>query len=167
MASWDEVVKSEPEFAGAVRGLFDAHKHKTLATLRRDGSPRISGVEASFVQGDLWLGMMPNSRKALDLLRDPRMALHSATIDPPDDPAAFAGDAKLTGRAEEVTDLDRFRVFLEGTGQAGQEQFESGAIHLFRVEVGEVVLIRIGDPPDHLVIELWREGQGLRRTKRR
>jgi hypothetical protein len=167
MASWDEVVKAEPEFAGAVRALFDAHKHKTLATLRRDGSPRISGIEASFVHGDLWLGMMPNSRKALDLRRDPRLALHSATIDPPDDPAAFAGDAKLSGRAEEVTDPDRIRAYLDGTGQAGQEQLEPGSFHLFRVEVGEVVLIRVGDPPDHLVIELWREGQGLRRTKRR
>ncbi len=167
MASWDEVAMSAPEFAGAVRALFDAHRHKTVATLRRDGSPRISGIEASFVQGDLWLGMMPDSRKALDLLRDPRMALHSATVDPPDDPAAFAGDAKLSGRAEEVTDLARFRAFLDGTGQAGQEQFQPGSFHLFRVDVGEVVLTRVGDPPDHLVIELWRDGHGLRRTKRR
>jgi hypothetical protein len=164
MASWDKVASSAPEFAGAVRALFDAHKHKTIATLRKDGSPRISGVEASFVQGDLWLGMMPNSRKALDLLRDPRMALHSATVDPPDDPATFPGDAKLTGRAEEVTDPALFRVFLGTTGQA--DQFQPGSFHLFRVDVSEVVLTRVGDPPDHLVVELWRDGQELRRTKR-
>jgi Pyridoxamine 5'-phosphate oxidase len=166
MASWDEVARSAPEFAGAVRALFDAHRHKTLATLRGDGSPRISGIEANFVQGDLWLGMMPSSRKALDLLRDPRMALHSATVDPPDDPAKFEGDAKLTGTAEEVTDPARFRAFLDATSQAGQEQMQPGSFHLFRVDVTEVVLTRVGDPPDHLVIELWREGQDLRRTKR-
>ena len=164
LGSWDEVVGSAPELAGAVRALFDAHRHKTLATLRRDGSPRISGIEANFVAGDLWLGMMPNSRKALDLLRDPRMALHSATVDPPDDPAAYEGDAKLSGRAEEVSDPVRLRAYLDATGQAGQEQ--PGSFHLFRVDVTEVVLTRVGDPPDHLVIELWREGQGLRRTRR-
>lgn len=167
MASWDEVAASAPELAGAARALFDAHRHKTLATLRRDGSPRISGIEANFVQGDLWLGMMPNSRKATDLLRDPRMALHSATVDPPDDPTKSEGDAKLTGRAEEVTDPDRFRTFLDATGQGGQEGMQPGSFHLFRVDVTEVVLTRVGDPPDHLVIELWREGEGLRRTTRR
>ena len=46
MVSWNEVEKAEPEFAAKVRGLFDAHKHKTIATLRADGSPRISGIEA-------------------------------------------------------------------------------------------------------------------------
>jgi len=63
------------------RPLFDAHKHKTLATLRKDGSPRISGIEVDFVDGDLWLGAMWQSRRALDLRRDPRFALHSATAD--------------------------------------------------------------------------------------
>jgi hypothetical protein len=167
VATWEEVARSAPEFAGAVRALFDAHRHKTLATLRRDGSPRISGIEATFAAGDLWLGMMPNSRKALDLLRDPRMALHSATVDPPDDPAAYQGDAKLAGRAEEVPDPARFRAYLDATGQAGEEQPQPGSFHLFRVDVNEVVLTRVGDPPDHLVIEFWRQGQGLRSTKRR
>jgi hypothetical protein len=165
MASWGEVVSSAPEFADRARARFDAHRHKVMATLRRDAFPRISGIETSFVEGDLWLGMMPNSRKALDLRRDPRMALHSATVDPPDHPTKFEGDAKLTGRAEEITDHDRFRAYLDATGQAGQEAQEPGSFHLFRVDVTEVVLISIGDPPDHLVVELWRPGEGVRRTK--
>jgi hypothetical protein len=165
MARWDEVAASAPEFADTVRARFDAHRHKVLATLRADGSPRISGIEANFVEGDLWLGMMPGSRKALDLRRDPRMALHSATVDPPDDPTAFEGDAKLTGQAEEITDRDRFREYLDATGQAGQGAQEPGSFHLFRVDLTEVVLTSIGDPPDHLVVELWRPGEGVRRTK--
>ena len=44
MARWQDVVDSEPEFATAVRALFDARRHKTIATLRKDGSPRISGI---------------------------------------------------------------------------------------------------------------------------
>jgi hypothetical protein len=66
MASWNDIALVAPEFAAAVRALFDAHKHKTLATLQKDGSPRISGIEVDFVDGDLWLGAMWQSRKALD-----------------------------------------------------------------------------------------------------
>jgi hypothetical protein len=167
MARWDDVVADAPEFAEEVGRLFDAHRHKTVATLRRDGSPRISGIEATFHDGDLWLGMMPGSLKARDLQRDPRMALHSATVDPPGDPTAWEGDAKLTGRAEEITDRDTLEAFRSATGsgsEGGQEP--PGDFHLFRIDLREVVLTRVGDPPDHLVIALWREGEGLVRMQR-
>jgi hypothetical protein len=168
MASWDEVAGSAPDLAGRARALFDAHRHKVLATLRKDGSPRVSGIEANFSQGELWLGMMPRSQKALDLRRDPRLALHCATVDPPDDPAKWEGDAKLAGRAEEITDPARVRAIVSAEGQAaGEAPPEPGSFHLFRVEVTELVLIRVGDPPDHLDIEVWREGEGVRRMQRK
>jgi hypothetical protein len=163
IATWNDVTRAAPELAAAVQGRFDAHRHKTLATLRADGSPRISGIEASFRDGDLWLGMMPDSRKAKDLLRDPRLALHSSTADP----EMADGDAKLAGRAEEITDQETFDWF------AGQEREEKGEVppepfHLFRVEIDEIVLTTLGgDPPDHLVIETWRDRRGLSRVERR
>jgi hypothetical protein len=158
MASWQEVTAAAPELAEAARRLFDAHRHKLLATLRQDGSPRISGIEASFADGELWLGMMAGSRKALDLRRDPRLALHSASVDPDDDdPAAWPGDAKLSGRAVEVTDPALLKQHLGD---------QPGA-HLFRVDVTEVVHTRVGKPADHLAIALWQEGKGLRRMQRR
>ncbi len=151
MTSWSEVATAAPEFAERVRRLFDARKHKTLATLRRDGSPRISGIEAEFAEGELWLGMMPGSLKAADLLRDPRLALHSPTQDPPhDDPSAWPGEAKIAGRAIEVA----------GPERSGQTS------HRFRVDVTEVVLTRVGEPSDHLVIESWHQGRGLQRRER-
>jgi len=67
--------------------------HKTIATLRRDGSPRISGTEYRFTEGELWFGSMHGAMKALDLRRDPRFALQSAPADPP----GWDGDAKLAG----------------------------------------------------------------------
>src|SRR5690349_17347304 len=82
MTAWQDVERAEPEFAQRVRTLFDAHRHKTIATLRADGSPRISGIEAVFEDGELVFGSMPNARKGADLRRDPRFALHSATVDP-------------------------------------------------------------------------------------
>lgn len=159
MASWNEIESSAPELAARARTAFDAHKHKVLATLRQDGSPRISGIEAGFADGELWLGMMPGSRKALDLRRDPRLALHSASVDPPDDPTAWPGDAKLTGRAVEIDDPERLRKLGAGEDPAGA--------HVFRVDITELVHTRVGDPADHLVIDLWQEGKGLRRMQRR
>ena len=98
MARWERIEAEEPEFAARARERFDAGVHKTIATLRADGSPRISGIEASFLAGDLWFGSMPGARKAADLIRDPRFALHSASEDPP----GWSGDAKLSGRAIEI-----------------------------------------------------------------
>src|SRR5437667_8484367 len=106
MAWWKDVVAAEPSFAAHVRRCFGVRKHCTLATLRRDGSPRISGIEVEFADdGGLYLGMMPGSRKAHDLRRDPRLALHSPTQDSPeDDPSAWLGEAKIAGHAVETSD---------------------------------------------------------------
>ena len=150
MASWKEVEEAEPEFAARVRRLFDAHRHKTIATLRADGSPRISGIEAEFADGELTFGSMPESRKGADLLRDPRFALHSASEDPPEgNPSAWTGDAKVAGRAVLVGELEG-----EVSGQS------------FRADLDEVVLTGLNDAGTMLVIESWRSGRGLRRVER-
>lgn len=159
MASWQEVTAQAPELAVAVKEIFDAHRHKALATLRKDGSPRISGTEVMFFFGDLWLGGMWRSKKALDLLRDPRFALHSATIDPDDN---WPGDAKISGTAKEVRDQEKKAAIRQEIGEGPM-----GPFHLFRVDIQEMVLTKVGDPPDHLVIELWREGEGVRRFERK
>lgn len=99
MTWWSDLVAAEPEFAARVRARFAVRKHGTMATLRRDGSPRISGTEFDFGDdGQLRLGSMAGAVKALDLRRDPRVALHSPTEDaPPDDPSTWDGDAKIAG----------------------------------------------------------------------
>lgn len=158
MASWQEIEKEVPDFAGRVRAVFDAHRHKTLATLRKDGSPRISGIEAQFKDGEVWLGSMPGAVKALDLRRDPRLALHSASADPDDaDPGSWPGDAKLAGRAVEIADP----AVREGFGGPPGQDF-----HLFRVDVTEVVRTFVDEAGEHLVIEIWHEGRGLRQVRR-
>src|ERR671925_1473063 len=117
MTAWRDVERAEPEFAGRVQELFDAHRHKTIATLRADGSPRISGIEAVFEDGELVFGSMPNARKGEDLRRDPRFALHSATVDPVEgSEAQWPGEAKISGRpiaagpTTEAADADRFHA---------------------------------------------------------
>lgn len=154
MARWADLEASEPEFAERVRQRFKAHRHSTMATLRTDGSPRISGTEVEFVDGEVVLGMMPGSLKDRDLRRDPRLAIHSPSEDPPESIAehsAWAGDAKLAGRAVEMP-------------EAKLPVQPSSA---FKVDLTEVVLTRVGTPPDHLVIESWHPGRGLERRERR
>ncbi len=157
MASWSEIETEAQELAVAARGHLDAYVHKTLATLRRDGSPRISGSEVIFADGELWLGSMWQSRKARDLQRDPRFALHSGSPDPD---AGWRGDAKLAGRVVESHDEAlRERVF-DGKGGPGPS-------HLFRCDVTELVVVSLPDPPQFLVIESWHEGRGVTRIERR
>ncbi|MDQ1690210.1 MAG: hypothetical protein QOD87_318, partial [Pseudonocardiales bacterium] len=87
MASWAEIEDVVPELAAKVRARFDAGTNKTMATVRRDGSPRISGTELSFAARDsvavVSLGMMAGSRKLADVRRDPRVAVHSPSLEPP------------------------------------------------------------------------------------
>ncbi len=100
MASWAEFAAAEPALAARVEDRFGIRKHKTMATVRKDGSPRISGIEIQFDDGQVVLGMMPDSRKLADLRRDPRLAIHSPTDDPPAErPSAWKGEAKISGRA--------------------------------------------------------------------
>lgn len=155
MASWADFARSEPEFAKLVQARFDSHKHKMLATLRQDGSPRISGIEVTFADGQLWLGMMPDSIKALDLQRDPRLALHSAPLDA----ELSEGDAKVSGRAIEHTDEATMTAFASAVKTASGQDMPPGLFHLFSIDVQAVVLTRVA--ADHLRIDTWREGRGL------
>src|SRR5580700_1644347 len=148
--TWRDVERAEPEFAQRVRALFEAHRHQTLATLRADGSPRISGIEAIFEDGQLFFGSMPNARKGADLRRDPRFALHSATVDPVEGAEAqWPGEAKISGRA-----ID------SGPTRSGADGDR------FRADIAEVVHTHLNEEATLLVIEWWTPGHGLRGVSR-
>jgi hypothetical protein len=157
VASWSAIEQEAPELAARARGRLDAFVHKTIATLRRDGSPRISGSEVIFAEGELWFGSMWRAMKALDLLRDPRFALHSGSRDPE---AGWNGDAKLAGRAIEVSHPERIAAVVG-------DHKPPGPMHLFRADITELVTVSLPDPPTHLVIDSWHAGRGVTRTERR
>jgi hypothetical protein len=147
---WQDVEDAEPEFARRVRGLFEAHRHKTLATLRADGSPRISGIETSFEDGELTFGSMPGARKGADLRRDPRFALHSATVDPIEgSEAQWPGEAKIAGRAVAAGPVVH--------GPDGD---------LFHADLAEVVHTHLDEAATMLVVEWWTPTHGLRTVER-
>jgi Pyridoxamine 5'-phosphate oxidase len=153
MPSWSEFEAAAPELAERVRARLDAHTHKTLATVRRDGSPRISGTETAVLDGELWIGSMWQARKAHDLQRDPRFALHSGSDEPP----SWEGDAKLAGVAEEITDPERVKEI--------NSDAPPGPSHLFRLDLREVSTVGLDDERKSLVIEVWTPERGVRTIK--
>ena len=136
---------------------FGTFRHHILATLRKDGSPRTSGLEVQFLNGELWFGMMPGSLKALDLRRDPRFALQS---NPGEGTELTVGDVRVSGRAIEVDDPE---VVARYTGQV--EVPDPSSFHLFRTELTEVVRTYVEDDT-YLVVEVWHPDAPLRTVKR-
>ena len=162
MTTWGDVEAAAPELARQVRERFEATGLATMATLRKDGAPRISGIEPTFRDGELWLGSMWEARKARDLQRDPRLALHAATIDK----EVTDGDARIAGRAVEITDDAVKRSW--GAAAAEADQYDpnpDGPWHLFRVDVTELSFITSGG--DHIVVEWWTPDGGAQRVERK
>lgn len=150
MVAWRDLEQAEPEFAARVRRLFDAGKHKTIATVRADGSPRISGIECEFAGGELRFGSMRGARKGADLRRDPRFALHGPASHPVQGREAdWPGEAKIAGRA-----------LSAGPADGGADA------DLFRADISEVVITRLNPQATLLVIESWTPRRGLRVTER-
>ena len=148
MPAWKAFEEAEPAFAARVRALFDAGRHKTIATVRADGSPRISGIECEFADGDLRFGSMPDARKGADLRRDPRFALHGPTFHPEEGKEGeWPGEAKIAGRA----------ILVPGEPDSGEQ---------FVADLTEVVLTHLDPDATKLVIEWWTPHGGLRVVER-
>jgi hypothetical protein len=150
VAAWKDLEQAEPEFAARVRRLFDGGRHKTIATLRADGSPRISGIECEFADGELKFGSMPGARKGTDLRRDSRFALHGPPFHPQEGKEAqWPGEAKIAGRAVLAGPIS--------DGPGGE---------LFLADISEVVITRLNPEATLLVIESWTPQRGLRLVER-
>ena len=130
--------------ADTVGKTFAIRKHATMATVLRDGAPRISGAEVDFADdGEIYLGMMPGARRAADLRRGPRVAIHCPTRDTPtDDQASWLGDDKITARTIEVEP------------------------HRFRLDIERVVLTRVAAGGSELEISTWPATGGVEVVRR-
>jgi hypothetical protein len=124
--TWAELEDAAPEIAARGRELIEKFQFVLVGTLTRDGSPRITPVEAYILDGHLLANMIPQSLKARDLLRDPRVYVH-APVTAKDGSPEF----KLAGRAEVVADealkqklSDLFWEMIEWRPAPGSHYFE-------------------------------------------
>lgn len=155
MTTWTEFANLAPDLAARVSAKLTSTKHHVLATLRADGSPRVSGSEAPFVSGEIVLGSMVGAVKVADLLRDPRFALHTN----PGDESMAGGDAKLSGIAIHVSDPILKRVILD-------ELNAPEPCELFRLDLRQVVLTTVDPEADLLFVDSWTPDNGVRRWSR-
>jgi hypothetical protein len=154
---WAEFAEQAPELAALAERRFEENRLGLVGTLRKDGSPRISPVEVFFVDGVPLLGMMWGSQKALDILRDPRIVVHSATTNP----EGTEGDVKLYGRALDVADPPVRRryadVLEERIDWRPEEPF-----HLFSLDLEGAGYIAFGKEP---VAMRWNRAEGFARIR--
>lgn len=155
MPSWEAFEQAEPELAARVRTLFDAGRHKTIATVRADGSPRISGIECEFVDGELRFGSMAPARKLADLDRDPRFALHGPTFHPEEGKEKeWPGEAKVAGRARRA-EPDPGETTAEPPGGVS-----------FIADITEVAVTHLDPEATKLIIDFWTPERGRRTVER-
>jgi hypothetical protein len=153
--NWASFTERAPELARLGAERFESAQLCLVGTLRRDGSPRISPVEPMIVDGELLLGMMWQSQKALDLQRDPRLAVHSVVSDR----AGSEGDVKVYGRAVDVTDPGLRERYADAM-EAKIDWRPPEPFHLFAVDVESAGFMVFGDDGYGLA---WEPERGLRR----
>ena len=153
-ATWQQFADADPDLAALGAAQFARTGLALVGTLRRDGWPRISPVEPFIAGGQLYLGMMWRSVKALDLLRDPRCVVHS-TVSNRD---GAEGEFKVYGRAVEVTDPEELRRFCDAVYAAIGLRIEDmeGQGHCFAIAIESVVYSVLQDEAFHR--QVWRAG---------
>ncbi len=144
---WEEFEAGAPGLAALARGEFERHGMALVGTLRKDGSPRISCVLPYVLDGELYLGMMWQSRKAVDLLRDPRLVLHNPITTNRGDEVELS----LQGRAVDIQDAEVRRRYAESLSE-----WEGRDFHLFAVDIESVGVIRYERGEQH--VKVWPRG---------
>ncbi|MFI6223521.1 pyridoxamine 5'-phosphate oxidase family protein [Nocardia salmonicida] len=156
MTTWSQFTEEAPSVAALFLRRHQATgKLCMLATLRADGSPRISPIEPMVFEGMLVLAGMPNTRKFDDLARDPRFCLHTATVDT----MVADGDAKLFGTVTDLQDETvhaRFaqKLFDDSGFDIRGQKFD----HFYIADLTGASTVEVRD--DRLDITVWKPGAG-------
>jgi Pyridoxamine 5'-phosphate oxidase len=168
MATWTEFSGEAPEIAELAERRLVATGLMMLATLRRDGFPRISPVEPVIAgdrlvlhDGRLWLGMMADSTKSRDLKRDGRFGMHTATADK----MVSQGDVKLWGTATAVTDHDTLARFSDDIFESVGYRFEVGSFDAFAVDLLGASSVSVAG--DVMYVRTWKPGEGVTVSEKR
>ena len=149
---WQEFARQDPAMAALGQERLDRNGLIMLATLRKNGWPRISPVEPLFFNGQLYLGMMWQSQKALDLLRDPRCSVHNAVSDR----HGSEGEFKVYGRATAVTNAAELKGYSDAMAQKIGIEFDGQEFHCFAIDIDSAAAnTLVGEQFQH---QVWKAG---------
>ncbi|HEX6331524.1 MAG TPA: hypothetical protein VF129_09610 [Actinomycetota bacterium] len=152
---WDEFERACPEIASMARDRFTRDELVLVGTIRADGSARISPNEVDFAAGRLLVSMMWRSRKALDLLSDPRVVVHSVTANR----MGTDGDIKLYGRVMDERDPEVRSAFRDAIKARIDWAPDEPKYHCFSLDVQSAGFIRFGEDQSAMA---WDPQRGLR-----
>lgn len=148
---WSELERRQPALAALGRRRLLDPGVVLVATIRADGTPRVSPVEPFVLDGDLWLSMMWGSRKAADLLRDPRILVHSVVTGRD----GGEGEYKIRGTARAEGGPDVQARYAAAVGASLGWAPEPGRFHLFAVTIAQVTFIRYDDGTGDQYVAVW------------
>jgi hypothetical protein len=152
---WSEVEQRQPRLADLGRRRLLDPGVVLVATIRRDGTPRLSPVEPFVLDGILWLSMLWQSAKAADLIRDPRVLVHGVVTSRD----GRDGEFKLRGAARSETDAGVQRRYAAAVAQALGWNPEVGRFHLFAVNIDHLSYLRYDEPTGDQYVTQWPPGR--------
>ena len=152
---WSELMRRQPGLADLGRQRLLDPGVVLVATIRRDGTPRLSPVEPFVMDGDLWLSMLWQSTKAADLIRDPRLLVHGVVTNRD----GREGEFKVRGLARSEKDGSVQGRYAEAVGQALGWKPEVGQFHLFAVDIEHVSYLRYDEPTGDQYVTQWPPGR--------
>jgi len=154
---WDAFEDACPEIASMARARFEKDQLVMVGTVRKDGSPRISPNEVDLAAGRLFVSMMWRSKKALDLLRDPRVVIHSVTCDK----SGSDGDIKLYGRVVDEHASDVREAFRDAIRARIDWAPDEPEFHCFSLDVESAGYTRFSGTDGNRALS-WTPDVGIR-----
>ena|SRR5882757_29042 len=155
MATWSELREDHADLADLGEQRLIAPGVVLVATIRRDGTPRVSPVEPLLLDGQLWLSMMLGSTKAHDLLRDQRVLVHNIVTSRD----GVAGEFKVRGRAQLIEDEARLQRYVAAVGEQLGHRMIVGRFHLFIVDIHDVTFIRYDSETGDQYVARWPDAR--------
>jgi Pyridoxamine 5'-phosphate oxidase len=148
---WSDLEHAQPRLAGLAQQRLIRPGVVLVATIRQDGTPRISPVEPYVLDGDLWLSMMWRSTKARDLLRDPRILVHSVITNRD----GTEGEFKIRGTARAEHNPGVLCRYAEAVANSLGWNPEPGRFHLFGVDIDQAIFISYDPPTGNQHVAMW------------
>jgi hypothetical protein len=152
---WSEVELAQPRLAGLARQRLIAAGVVLVATIRRDGTPRLSPVEPFLLDGELWLSMMWQSAKARDLMRDSRILVHSVIASRD----GAEGEVKVRGIARAEHDFAVQRRYARAVAASLGWDPQPGRSHLFAVDISHIAVISYDTDSGDQHVTMWPPGR--------